>query len=1092
MKGIFKLTTAALALVAFASCSNNDLFGEAQQVQQQAKGDILVEVEELEDAVTTRTRAAYTPDGKTGILNWNTGDNIKVTDGTLVKYDAYTFENGAFKFDKTITGRNAAWIAEPEYASFGHNYSTSDGLVKMEWDNAKKQAKGYYVIDKVLSWDEDWETEGAFCADIPLWGTAQADDTYGVKVSMKYLTGVLKINMDNVPGNATGLKIEGFKNLAGTDPAPINGDFKAILANDDEINTDAALVVDEDGWQGNELYVDLSNATKAKSVIFVPLIAQTYGLLNISYTNTDFVGASSTVDDPANVWTAIKSVENLTVARKKYYNLTYSTFKVSGDTPSAISAVLNEKKAESDISIETGNNTKVATADQTIDVPATSSNITLNLKGVEANGANVLKINGAGYTGTITINVKTNDTTNPIANIFVNLPKANVVIAGAGMTNISLGADAAPDNAANGLVAKTLTIGTAAINTTVANVYANAELGLGNATESDLLLVKGSTITGNLEFETNYKADLIEINGTLTNALDMSAWTTKDGDKITSSFLIGNGANTNDIYTYGDVTVTGGTVKNIVTDGDVKLSGVTNATAGTTAASVGTIYPLSAPAAAADAINKTVTVDEEATVNGNITEKTNNKFNLIVKGKASVTGGAATSVKDLTINGTSASVGTVKVAGDATITDTDECEAVKTSLTMTAGNTLNYNGGYIRAITVTAVTDKKLTIKHGTAANYTAIAAITGDYTIDTTTKSEWNGHAIGEYEATAPAAFKTAQDALKAAYATGVDNIYTANQLASFAADAAATLYSNIDLNGKAWTSPSLAVNFTGKNWGTAVAPVYPTIEGLNLAANAKAANIAGVGLFGRTTAAAVISNINVKNVTSTITEDGKDVTMVGTLVGMANNTLGITNVTVSTANVGSLVAEYIGGLVGVAYDDLTLDGVTVTGLTLNGEARIGGVTAEIASSKAITIGTTAATNINVTAINVPASYNAEPDIKKVAENKIQYGCIGMVVGKANNAAAIVSNNKLTINDLITGNRQKLGFKFFYMHAGPTVKYYYGLRGDDHTKEHTWIGYNAAATIKEFDKVADFTAEYKNPSNAIMLQHDIYDDCDK
>ena len=102
------------------------------------------------------------------------------------------------------------------------------------------------------------------------------------------------------------------------------------------------------------------------------------------------------------------------------------------------------------------------------------------------------------------------------------------------------------------------------------------------------------------------------------------------------------------------------------------------------------------------------------------------------------------------------------------------------------------------------------------------------------------------------------------------------------------------------------------------------------------------------------------------------------------------------------------------------------------------------------------------------------------------------MVVGKANNAAAIVSNNKLTINDLITGNRQKLGFKFFYKNAGPTVKYYYGLRGDDHTKEHTWIGYNGAATIKEFDKVADFTAEYKNPSNAIMLQHDIYDDCDK
>jgi len=247
MKGLFKLTTAALALVTLASCSTDDLFN-GEKAQQQAKGDILVEVEPLEDAVTAVTRAAYTPDGKTGTLSFNTGDQIKVTDGTLVKYDLYRYNSGAFVFDDRPspvgTGRDAAWIATPEFASFPST--------RMEWDNAAKQAIGYYTVNPTPKWGEDWETEGAFNAEIPLWGTAQADATYGVKVNMKYLTGVLKINMENVPNNVTDLKIVGWKNLAGTDPAPICGNFKAILANDDELNEDAVLVPDETLWQGKK------------------------------------------------------------------------------------------------------------------------------------------------------------------------------------------------------------------------------------------------------------------------------------------------------------------------------------------------------------------------------------------------------------------------------------------------------------------------------------------------------------------------------------------------------------------------------------------------------------------------------------------------------------------------------------------------------------------------------------------------------------------------------------------------------------------------------------------------------------------------
>lgn len=1099
MKGLFKLTVAAVALVGLASCNVDDLQSDSKQAPA-VKGDILVEVEELEDAVTTR--AAYTPNGKTGTLNFNTGDQIKVTDGTLVKYDLYKFNNGAFVFDKANTGRDAAWITEPEYASFP--------AAGMQWDNAKKQAIGTYTISDAPTWSEDPETEGAFGAEIPLWGTAQADATYGVKVSMKYLTGVLKINVDNIPDNASAIVVEGFKNLSGTDAAPMVGTFEAILANDDEINEDAFL--DPATWTAlisggtpvakNKITVDVSSAKKASSVIFIPLIAQKYGLLNIYYTPK---GGGTDV--------LMKSVENLTVARKKYYNLTYSSLKVAGDKPSDITAAIEAKKGESNFSIETANVTTLVDEtsagagdeDITIEVPECSSNITLNLAGVKGATTNkILKIKGEEFTGTLTVNVKSNDATTAVSNIYVDMPNANVVFTGAGMATIDLGGDGTdPNNVAGGMVAKTLTLGTADAPATFKGVYANAELGYYNTTGSDLLLVKGSTLKA-IEFETNYKADLIEINGTLSSDLDMQTWKTKEGEKIVSSFLIGNGANTQDIYTYGDVTVTGGTVKNIVSDGNVNLSGVTDATAGTTAASVGSIYPLTAPAAKADAISKTVTVDEEAVVTGNVVAKTNHVFDLVVKGKGSVVGSASTSVNNLTINGTSANVGTIVVAGNATITDTDECEAITASLTMNEDKTLTMNGGYIKALTVNnneSAATKVLTIQHGTTAGYTAIGGITGTGSYKISGTSKWNGKAVGGgLDATKDAAKITA---LQKTYGDKAKTeIYTATELASIGTGAGTaastvTLKSNIDLDGQAWTSPVLTATtaFTGANLGTAKAPVYPTIDKLNLAAAANTANgdITGVGLF--KTAGGTISNLNISNVTSTITEaNSKNVKYVGVIAGSTSADLTIDNVKVTTANVGATVADYIGGLVGYSGNNLTLTNVSVTGLTLNGQFHIGGVVGEMASAKGITItaGTGNGTSLAVTAINVPESFNAEPQITVLPEGDVKYGTVGMVIGKGKKDA-ITDNDNLTVNDLITGNRQKLGFKMCWYDAGEDLVYYYGQRGDDHTKKHTWIGRISGETGESAKKltVKAFTDAYVAPTDVILVKHSIYDACD-
>ncbi len=500
MKGLFKLTSVALAVVAFASCSSDDLFHQSETAQQN-KG-ILVEVEDMLDPTTTR--AAYMPDGKIGNLIWNEGDKIRVTDATMVKYDIFSFSESlsAFIFNPGATGRSA-YLTEPKYAAYADQ--------RLDWNNTKLQSEGYYNIPANFGWGE--KTDGSYKADLPLWGTAQTDETYGIKASLKYLTGILKMNMVNLPANITNIKIVGWKNLAGTDPAPIQGDFKAILATDDVLNDEAVLETYSGGTTTNEIAVNVSGATKAQSVIFLPLIAQRYGMLQIKYSV-----------DGGLTYTTKKTIENLTVERRKFYNFTDNTIKFGGTSPSSISAVLEEKKAENEISIEMGKPTNVSTSDYTITIPETSaSKITLsfnNLTPSATSGASALNIVSKGdFAGTLVINVAGTPT---ISNIKFNLPLADVVFNDCqNLGGVDLGENigSALDNVANALVAKTLTINA---KTNLNGIYANAELGNRNTDgTADFKMVKGSS-ANIVEFETNYKTKKIELCGTLTNDLVMT------------------------------------------------------------------------------------------------------------------------------------------------------------------------------------------------------------------------------------------------------------------------------------------------------------------------------------------------------------------------------------------------------------------------------------------------------------------------------------------------------------------------------------------------------------------------------------------
>jgi len=275
-----------------------------------------------------------------------------------------------------------------------------------------------------------------------------------------------------------------------------------------------------------------------------------------------------------------------------------------------------------------------------------------------------------------------------------------------------------------------------------------------------------------------------------------------------------------------------------------------------------------------------------------------------------------------------------------------------------------------------------------------------------------------------------------------------------------------------------------------------FPTIENLYLYANDKDAKVEGVGLFAKAnpSAAITIQNFTLKNVTSGI-NGTKGVKGFGALVGTITNVnaaLTIKNVTVETAAIGTTAVEIVGGLVGYSKAAITLDKVTVKALTLNGESRIGGVVGRTDNStKSVEVADNS--SIAVTAINVPTEHQSTPDITKVGENQKIYGAVGMIAGQA--AAAVNTNGKtLTVNDLITGHRQKMGYTWYYNNPGPGLRYYHGLNGDKNksVKDWVWVGILSGATFENIDNATAFENSYGSAVKALMVKHDIYTSCDK
>ena len=350
MKGFFKLTTAALALVAMASCSNDDFLTNGQAAADaQAEGALQVEVENLIDGVTTR--AAYVPNGTANQLFWQNGDVIEVFDETMLQNDTYEF---SWK-RKTFENNKKDVVKTPAFAF------TTDGYVELTskiWNTDKDQVIITYDVLGNFASSYPWQdaksgvdneiasTKGnpvkAYNFSLPMWGTATKTDA-GVAVSMKYLTAVLRVDMAQLPDDWAQIRITGWKDQAATIVAPMTGSFKAVISDEDEIEENAQLVeltpfekgtpgsvgltpatlvdndnsiwVDFDDWDAEELDYFRANG----GYVYIPLIAQKYGTIQFWY-----------YDSKLGDWKLYKKTKPFEAKRGTVYRMNIEEFEIAG------------------------------------------------------------------------------------------------------------------------------------------------------------------------------------------------------------------------------------------------------------------------------------------------------------------------------------------------------------------------------------------------------------------------------------------------------------------------------------------------------------------------------------------------------------------------------------------------------------------------------------------------------------------------------------------------------------------------------------------------------------------------------------------
>lgn len=936
MKGIIRLFPVALAVLALASCSNEDFLGSNNEATK--KNTLDLTVEHMMGEVVTRS--AYV--GSNNDRVWQKEDVFSVYDDELHKYDLYQFNPTSNKFElKAETNKD---LDEPKFILF-----PADDVVNTQWKKADNSTTAWIGIPQTFNYAElDGSDPTAYVSNLPLWGTAEKDGE-GVKGNVSFLTSILKIQLTNALNNAAAISIFAYEDIAGNTEKNISGLAKVVLSQNGTIkgSTEAQLETpdagDGDYVMGNRITVLINpdNISTDKNIIYVPIIAGHYGQIKVKYYTT---GEDYTDKDQGTIInTASSQGADYTYVDKEFKRATpYAGVKKEFEINASTVTMLNNALAvnTSEEFTVTDPTTEV---DVDLKIPGGSNNLTLNVK--KFTGTNALNIKEADaenpFTGILTLNV-TDDAAGIANDVTVNLPNAaGVKINVAKADNKSLTVDA--KNAAvyvvgkdwNGLTltnADALHIGDGDATTAItADLAPIAEFTGAITVEED------ATLTGKIDLVQNHKSQAITVNGTVTGAITIKS------SALAASTTITVGA-------------TGKAAAAIKAEGENNNANIV--VAGEAAA-----------------------VETEGT--GNITISGHATSAKTVTGNIEISGApyydAAPYAKLVTAE---------TKGGNVTVGLTGEGAAISTSLTFLKAGKLTLNQGYIKSVIVNSATATDVvTITNGADAAYTLIGGTTatrGKFTISN--GSKWNGKLVGEgipadeaNKADATTAYKAYADKNFIATATTFAELISGKNV-----NGIHKIFADIDLNSQKFIpSTGLNGNVIGQNGYKKGTPVISGIELKQLAQN----TTTGYGLFEKTSGAAgEINNLTFDGITITTAADG-GCANIGALVGLVNQNLTMSGVTVKGVDIQAKKLSYnIGGVVGsvAAAGVVEMTNVKVTDPKIEGYKALGGLIGYVNNGGKVTLakdGTTycVATGAVFTQAVNSAMSNTDPHLSMV-----------------------------------------------------------------------------------------------------------------
>lgn len=574
---LFKLTTAALALVAFASCSNNDFIGSNNE---KVKNGMVVTVEELESEFGPTTRAASYPtanaekDWAANKFIFTDGDLARVYDANMQFYNTYEYDELTNIF--SLKSSTYSLKSAPAFFLF-----PGDKVSKAYWDE-ELGTVAEFKIPQVIEYtaDSEFYTEDgmAYASLLPKAGTAAENTEYGehgVEAEAYSLTAALKVTITEAMGNANWLAVSSAN-------FPLSG---SMMAKVDPTKTDNVIELAPERLelQNNKtIFVNLKSVPSSVSVIYLPIMAGADDVkvfldknttTTKGYTNANVTGATL-VDgtDWELLWDAAESgytfVRNRTKALATQKELYVST-------PSQLSEILDqysETTAPVELTLKTNFDLTQtlgggAVKDITTYVPAMATeNVTIKMTQDVTNATSpaspeTFTIQDADaekpFTKSITIDVA--GVLSSKMPLVINLPKADVILKG----------DFAND-AANtiSVTAKSLTIGDAAEATVATETNA-----ITIPSDVTIMQVKGSaakpTVVNAITINDASKLTKLEIGG---NTTITTAVTTTGAKKTAEIDVIGK-ITTDLTSNFAKVVMTGTETTAAQIGGDVDAKG---------------------------------------------------------------------------------------------------------------------------------------------------------------------------------------------------------------------------------------------------------------------------------------------------------------------------------------------------------------------------------------------------------------------------------------------------------------------------------------------------------------------------------------